>query len=78
MFGLCTDLFPPMIVGSVVSFGALTGNIGGMLMLEFTGFALDAGWGYLPMFLYASVAYLLALGWIHLLAPRLTMATAPA
>lgn len=74
VFGLCTDLFPPRFVGSVVSFGALLGNLSGMLFLEFTGWVLTSGYGYLPMFGYSAVAYILALGWIQLMAPRLVPA----
>jgi hypothetical protein len=32
---------------------------------------LDSGRGYLPMFLFAGSAYLLALVWIRLLVPKL-------
>ena len=35
------------------------------------GLVLTAGLGYLPLFLFASVSYLLAVGWIQLLLPRL-------
>ena len=48
-----------------------TGNLSGAGMLEFAGWALDAGLGYTPMFLMSASAYLLALGWIHLMQPRL-------
>jgi ACS family hexuronate transporter-like MFS transporter len=36
---------------------------------KLAGLALTAGLGYLPLFLFASVSYLIALGWIHLLLP---------
>jgi MFS transporter, ACS family, hexuronate transporter len=71
VFAVATDVFPPQVVGSVVSIGALLGNIGGLLILEFTGWMLDSGRGYLPMFLFAGSAYLLALVWIRLLVPKL-------
>jgi ACS family hexuronate transporter-like MFS transporter len=78
VFAVITDVFPPQVVGSVVSIGALLGNIGGLLILEFTGWMLDSGRGYLPMFLFASTAYLLALGWMQLLTPKFTRAAVPA
>jgi MFS transporter, ACS family, hexuronate transporter len=78
VFAVATDVFPPQVVASVVSIGALLGNIGGLLILEFTGFMLDSGRGYLPMFLFASVAYVLALGWMHLLTPKSVRAPVPA
>lgn len=78
VFAVATDVFPPQVVGSVVSIGALFGNIGGLLILEFTGWMLDTGRGYLPMFLFASSAYLLALLWIRLLVPKLVLTPVPA
>jgi ACS family hexuronate transporter-like MFS transporter len=59
------------VVGSVIGLGALFGNIGGLTILEFTGWVLSTGGSYLPMFLFASGAYLAALLLIHLLLPRL-------
>ena len=38
---------------------------------EATGRLLTTGYGYTPLFYGAAVAYLLALGWIHLLVPRI-------
>jgi ACS family hexuronate transporter-like MFS transporter len=71
IFGMTADIVPARQVGSVVAMGALAGNLSGAGMLEFTGWALDAGLGYTPMFLISASAYLLALGWIHLMLPRL-------
>ena len=78
VFAVATDVFPPRVVGSVVSIGALFGNIGGLLILEFTGWVLDGGGSYLPMFLFAACAYVLALIWIHVLVPTLTPTPSPA
>ncbi len=71
IFGMTADIVPARQVGSVVAMGALAGNLSGAGMLEFTGWALDAGLGYTPMFLISASAYLLALGWIHLMQPML-------
>jgi ACS family hexuronate transporter-like MFS transporter len=71
VFALTADVFPARVVGSVIGLGALFGNIGGLTILEFTGWVLSTGGSYLPMFLFASGAYLAALLLIHLLLPRL-------
>jgi MFS transporter, ACS family, hexuronate transporter len=69
IFGMTADIIPASRVGSVIAFGAVFGNLAGMSIIQFTGYALDTGIGYWPMFAMASVAYLLALGAIHLLLP---------
>lgn len=72
LFGLTTDVFPARVVGSAIGIGAFAGNLSGMAMIEFTGWSLDAGHGYLPMLLICAFTYLAALGVIHLLLPRFT------
>jgi ACS family hexuronate transporter-like MFS transporter len=42
-----------------------------MLIATFTGFLLETTGSYVPVFLMAGFAYLLALLVVHLLAPRL-------
>jgi ACS family hexuronate transporter-like MFS transporter len=42
-----------------------------MSILALVGMGLSHGSGYLPFFILIACAYLLALGWIQLLAPRL-------
>jgi MFS transporter, ACS family, hexuronate transporter len=74
IFGMTADIVPASRVGSVIAFGAVFGNLAGMGIIQFTGYALDAGIGYWPMFAVASVAYLLALGAIHLLLPVIEVA----
>ncbi|MXP13255.1 MFS transporter [Altererythrobacter confluentis] len=71
IFGMTADIVPARQVGSVIAMGALAGNLSGAGMLEFAGWSLDSGYGYTPMFLMSASAYLLALGWIHLMQPRL-------
>jgi ACS family hexuronate transporter-like MFS transporter len=71
IFGMTADIVPARQVGSVIAMGALAGNLSGAGMLEFAGWSLDAGFGYTPMFLISASAYLLALGWIHLMQPQL-------
>lgn len=71
LFALIADVTPQAKVGRVTSFGAFCGNLGGMAIVKIAGLLLVAGYGYQPMFLFAAVSYLLALGWIQLLLPRI-------
>ena len=68
---LPSDLFPRQTVGSVVGLGGFAGAVGGMMIATFTGFLLETTGSYLPVFLMAGSAYLLALLAVHLLTPRL-------
>ena len=70
-FTLVSDMFPRHAVASVVGIGGFAGAVGGMLISTFTGFLLQATGSYVPVFLMAGSAYLIALGAVHLLAPRL-------
>lgn len=71
IFALIADVTPQAKVGRVTSFGAFCGNLGGMAIAKIAGLTLAAGLGYLPLFLFASISYLLGIGWIQLLLPRL-------
>ncbi|MGH9802486.1 MAG: MFS transporter [Blastocatellia bacterium] len=72
LFTLTTDMFPRKAVGSVVGIGSCAGAIGGILLPIYIGKVLDANPSfYLPMFIIAGCAYLLAWGAIHLLVPKL-------
>ncbi len=74
VFGIITDVVPAQRVGTVTSLGALAGNLSGMAVLQLAGVLLTNGVGYLPLFLMAACAYLLALAWIHLWLPTLRLA----
>jgi ACS family hexuronate transporter-like MFS transporter len=76
VFSTITDIIPRGKVGSVTSFGALCGNLAGMGILFLAGELLNGGRGYLPLLLIAASSYLLALGWLQLLVPRLRLAEA--
>ena len=71
IFGFAADAVPSSRVGTVMAIGAIAGNIAGFGIQETTGWLLTNGYGYAPLFYGAAVAYLLALGWIHLLVPRI-------
>jgi ACS family hexuronate transporter-like MFS transporter len=72
IFTLASDMFPRRAVGSVVGFGGMAGAVGGMLIAVLVGEILQRTGSYVPIFIIAALAYLLALGIIHLLAPKLT------
>jgi len=71
LFTLTSDMFPKHAVGSVVGFGGTAGAIGGMLIAKVVGYILDATGSYVPIFIIAACTYLLALGLIHVLVPKL-------
>ena len=71
LFTLTSDMFPRKAVGSVVGIGGTAGAVGGMFIAMLVGAVLQATGSYVPIFIIAGSAYLLALLVIHLLAPRL-------
>ena len=71
LFALIADVVPQDKLGRVTAFGSFSGNVGGMAIAKIAGLVLTAGLGYLPLFLFDSVSYLLAIGWIQLLLPTL-------
>ena len=68
---LPSDLFPRVAVGSAVGIGGTAGAVGGMLMSKYNGYVLDVFGSYQPIFAIAGGAYILAIGVIHFLSPRL-------
>jgi ACS family hexuronate transporter-like MFS transporter len=72
IFTFSSDMFPKRAVGSVVGIGGMAGAVGGMLIALVVGRILQATGSYVPIFLMAGSAYLVALGIIHLLVPRMT------
>ena len=71
LFALTADVAPNSRVASVISVGALCGNLAGMVILQVAGRMFAAGYGYGPLLILAAVSYLLALGWVQLLLPRI-------
>ncbi len=70
LFALPSDLFPRWAVGSVVGIGGAAGAVGGMLMAKYAGWVLQTIGSYTPLFIVASIAYLIALFVVHLLTPH--------
>jgi len=73
-FSLAGDMFPKRVVGSVTGFGGMIGAAGGMVLFYITGKVLKQTGNYLPVFVMASLAYVVALLIVHLLVPRLETA----
>jgi len=70
-----SDLFPSYAVGSVSGIGGAAGMGCAFLFQRYTGAILQATHGnYTPVFAVLGLAYLTALGLIHLLAPRMERA----
>lgn len=71
IFTLTSDMFPKQAVGSVVGIGGMAGAVGGMCISPLVGVILDKTGSYLPIFIIAASAYLIALFFINLLVPNL-------
>jgi len=74
IFTMASDMFPGCAVGSVAGIGGMAGAVGGMLIATLAGYVLQLTHSYLPLFIIAGSAYLVALLIVHLLAPRLEAA----
>jgi MFS transporter, ACS family, hexuronate transporter len=71
LFTLAPDMFPRHAVASVVGIGGFGGAVGGMLIATFTGFLLQFTGSYVPVFVMAGSAYLIAWLSLHILVPEL-------
>jgi ACS family hexuronate transporter-like MFS transporter len=71
IYTLASDMFPRGAVASVVGFGTLLGSIGGAIMSYGVGDILQRTGSYVPIFIIAGTAYLIALGFVQVLTPRL-------
>jgi ACS family hexuronate transporter-like MFS transporter len=61
-------------VGTVVSFGQVAGAVGGAVFASVAGHILQFTHSYVPLFMYSSSAYLVALAILRTLAPGLKRA----
>jgi MFS transporter, ACS family, hexuronate transporter len=71
LFSTITDVVPHAKVGRVTAFGAFMGNMGGVAISLVAGRVLDAGFGFIPLFVFASASYLVALAWFQWLLPTI-------
>lgn len=71
LYTLVSDTMPRQATSSVVGIGGFAGAVAGMIFAKAVGYVLEWTGSYLALFAIASVAYLLALGIIQVLLPRL-------
>jgi MFS transporter, ACS family, hexuronate transporter len=71
LYTLTSDMFPRKAVGSAIGIGGTLGAVGGMFVATAAGYILQITGSYYSLFLIAGSMYLIALGIIHLLVPRL-------
>ena len=74
IYTTASDMFPRGAVASVVGFGTLLGSISGMLIANRVGYILQRTGSYIPVFILAGSAYLVALLFVQVLAPKLEKA----
>jgi ACS family hexuronate transporter-like MFS transporter len=71
IFTMISDLYPRRAVATVAGLGGCAGAIGGMLIASATGLSLEYLGSYMPLMIYAGLAYLIAFTAIHLLVPKM-------
>ena len=71
LYTLVSDMFPVRAVGSVIGIGGAAGALGGFLAAKGIGHVLQWTGSYKVPFAMASSAYLIAIVFIQILAPRL-------
>ena len=74
IFTLVSDVFPKKATASVVGIGGMVGAVAGILADMALGSVLDKAGnsGYFWAFLLAGSSYLIILGLVHLLMPKMT------
>ena len=77
IFTVVSDLFPKQVVATVTGFATTISTIGGMLTALFVGYLLNESGsdGYNIAFAVASCGYLIGIGIIHLLVPKMKPVT---
>jgi MFS transporter, ACS family, hexuronate transporter len=71
IYTLASDMFPRSAVASVVGFATMAGAFSGMFVAKAVGYILQRTGSYVPVFVMAGLAYLVAFGFVQMLAPRL-------
>ncbi len=74
LFTVTSDMFPRSAVGSVTGIGGTLGAVTSVGLQVATGYIVQLTHSYLPLFLVAGVAYVIALAILHALSPRLAPA----
>jgi ACS family hexuronate transporter-like MFS transporter len=71
IYTLASDMFPRSAVASVVGFATMAGAFSGMFVAKAVGYILQRTGSYIPIFVIAGLAYLVAFGFVQVLSPRL-------
>ena len=71
IYTLASDMFPRSAVASVVGFATMAGAITGMMAAKAVGYILQHTGSYVPVFILAGLAYLVAFAFVQMLTPRL-------
>ena len=71
LYTVASDMFPRSAVGGVTGIGSTAGAIGGVLLSLLAGLLLQKTGLYWPLFAIAAAAYLVALGALQILVPKL-------
>jgi ACS family hexuronate transporter-like MFS transporter len=71
IYTLSSDMFPKRAVATVVGFAGMAGAVGGVIIAKVVSYTLQWTGSYAIPFFIAGSAYLLALGMIQWLAPKL-------
>ena len=75
MFTTASDMFPRRAVASIVGFGGFAGAMGGVIFQRTVGMLLQRDpTAYNLIFVYCGGIYIIALGLIHLIVPRMEQA----
>lgn len=77
LYTMVSDTMPKQSVASVMGIGGAAGAVGGMIMASYVGVVLETIGSYVPVFVWAGCAYLIALAIIQLLLPRFDAPTGP-
>lgn len=77
IFAMISDMYPRRAVATIAGMGGAAGAVGGMLIAQATGWTLQLTGSYVPIVLYAGIAYLVAFGLIQALVPRMEPARMP-
>jgi ACS family hexuronate transporter-like MFS transporter len=71
MFACLSDIFPRNAVSSAVGVTGFGGSVGGMMAATAIGFILQKTGSYVPVFIWAGIAYLVVLALIHVMVPKI-------
>ena len=75
LFTTASDMFPRRAVASIVGFGGFAGAMGGYIFQRLVGMLLERdSTSYNLIFIYCGGIYIIALGLIHLIVPRMEQA----